>query len=172
MSAKWNDLLLKYWPNAYWCKTNDDVIVVLGELGNKFGPYMPKNEELCEVVRYMAGPECDLGSRAPSLRQLIMFICKYRKPGGGSTGKTELTSCQNCLHGWMSPWTNLHPGHRWQVPCNCESGNYIVEKFIPYRDYSDEQLMRLATIRADAQYAVQNNQRMDWARYQSKDGER
>ena len=142
----WTQLLVMNWPGCSWLRTARDVEGAAGEIRLVINRNPPSNEELCAVIRWMAGPEGNQ-ERPPSLRQLIRAVFIRRK-AEGSTDVVKRQGCGLCRKGWheVSPNPNK-PFYTSMVPCRCDLGNWTFDMVRDYRDLGADQVRRLDALR-------------------------
>jgi len=78
MKMSWSELIPMYWDKCYWLRSDDEVFVAAEEIKNRFPNNPPDNEELVQVIRWMASAE-GKQTKCPTLRELIRAICICRK---------------------------------------------------------------------------------------------
>lgn len=171
--ARWNSLVNMYWAKAYWCGNDERTGEAEAEL-LKAMQNPPSNDELCEVVRWMAGPEGDQKT-APTLKQLIRSVYLYRRPEGSGTASACGVGCDMCkqgdtdpTYGWLYPHTDMWPGHTVGVPCNCSAGEWVAKHCAPYTEYAGGKWEMLSNMRADAEFAVRTGSVFEYKKYYEK----
>ena len=136
-NPEWPRLLLANWPRCQWARDPDlasaELIRALyrGTAAATPAESDRRNAELCDAIRWMAGPE-GRQEKDPSLRELIraVFITRkeQRESGRGPGG----ADCALCHDGWATLWPDWREG--WTagdyqaapdigVPCLCAKGH-------------------------------------------------
>jgi hypothetical protein len=77
-NPEWSGLLTMYWHDVWWAKTAKGIRDAAGEIRHNYSSNPPDNEEMCDVLRWMAGPECKQ-NKGPTLKQLMIGIAMWRK---------------------------------------------------------------------------------------------
>ena len=75
---EWPKLMAMNWGTIPWLRTDEDVSAAAGEIRMTLERNPPTNDELCSVIRWMAGDDFDQG-RPPTLRELVRAVCVKRK---------------------------------------------------------------------------------------------
>lgn len=150
----WPDLLVMNWPAAKWVSDTD---AAGDELRQFFGRNEPSNDEVCRVIRWMAGPE-GKQERAPTLRELIRAICIRRKADRQSDAPPEEQNGECGLCGWsgmLGVWPTLPPSVKhldtipaqcFAVPCWCAKGHKALHSS---RDYGHSHITERRTLARD-----------------------
>ncbi len=139
--STWVSLLTKYW-RCTWLKTQQDIDEAGAELREAFRNKPADNAELCEVIRWMAGPEYNQRG-CPTLRELIRGVWIYRN--GGTDQATEIDrypSCGYCKDGIITWRAGFSPDmeartimglYSCSVPCGCKSGERAMHDKAPWK---------------------------------------
>ncbi len=173
MSTPWTVLVGQYWHTA-WLRNETDAEVAANEVRSFFGERnQPSNDELCNVIRWMAGP-ANRQEKPPTLRELIRAVCIRRKEARVADDRPG-RHCSLCNgSGWTDEWPGLHPpyqsaedfsyGYSHAVPCGCNTGRAVAEKFFPGGWMAAEPLAR----RAQEQRVARDRLITEW--FASADG--
>lgn len=135
---EWPKLLRMHWPSVTWLHYASDVDDAVGEIRRVMGAHVADNDELCEAIRWMAGPE-GRQEKAPSLRELIraVYILRKRYRVSLGTDKYASESCAACHRGWaMVRPDPANPDYQAAIPCRCSLGNAKMERCSDYQDMS------------------------------------
>jgi hypothetical protein len=131
---QWAKLLKMNWPAISWIHDQNDVDEAASEILKVIHRNPPDNAELCEAIRWLAGPE-NKQAKAPSLRELIraVFICRKERSNAIRQAYPEAQNncglCWTC--GLVEYWPDLQPpytldqmeyGRMVTVPCRCARG--------------------------------------------------
>ena len=138
MDAEWTGLMGKYWSCA-WLRSAEDVREASAEIERTFGRKAPANEELCETIRWLAGPE-NKHEKCPTLRELIRAIWIRRKADRKDSGQAETVFlCLLCRNtGWAVASSSRYPNGA-SMPCLCRMGQDIGQKLYPPQEYESMQ---------------------------------
>jgi hypothetical protein len=118
MQTPWTSLINKYWTCS-WLKSEQDAHDVVQELRTVFDRYTPDNEELCDAIRWLAGPD-NKQAKCPTLRELIRAICILRKDRrenaqGQQQGQDVMSDVKAAM---LRATTWLQ---RWDIMCDAKS---------------------------------------------------
>ena len=142
----WAELFNKYFPRNGWLASEDDVRIAGEEIDLFFTTKRPDNEELCDAVRYLAGPKAKKKYGAISLKDLMIAVCIIRKKNRVIDDKDEKNQCEICFSGWIdyypeykANWTldDFSRNYCVNFPCRCDAGRTLVDKCKPYADWDD-----------------------------------
>jgi hypothetical protein len=116
---EWARVLKMHWPRTEWINDGDFQLAVR-QLNRAIDRNPPSEDELLQVVGWMAGPDSQQ-KYAPSLRELIINVFVYRKhrDGGGDTtmagnsGFVEhVKRSMQQAQGWRDRWNIMcQPSH-------------------------------------------------------------
>jgi hypothetical protein len=132
---EWPKLLSMNWPSVSWLRTDQDIDAAAEEIRVTMNRNAPSNDELCAVIRWMAGPECRQ-EKAPSLRELIRAVYIRRKQNRTQQAP-DRAPCAMCRAGWA--WYRNEYGAETAIPCMCSEGSRLTETLKEYKDMAPEQ---------------------------------
>jgi hypothetical protein len=132
-----------HYPSVAWLRTPLDVSEAADEIRAASSRNPPSNDELCRVIRWMAGPE-GRQEKAPSLRELVraMFILRKRARED-EQGPSE--DCGLCAAGWLyvtKPGPEPIRG-KTGVPCLCAAGDRLLKVCKEYQKLQPADSKRL-----------------------------
>ena len=133
----WPKLLLMDWPNTPWLQNESDIELAGEEIRTRMGRSEPSNDEVCSVIRWMAGPE-GKQNKPPSLRELIRAVYIRRKQDREADGP-PVASCAMCLDGWALTPGNAYKGHTYAIPCLCQAGRRLTNTVKEYKGMTEGQ---------------------------------
>ena len=117
---EWPKLMAMNWGTIPWLRTDEDVSAAAGEMRMTLERNPPTNDELCCVIRWMAGDDFDQ-CRPPTLRELVRAVCaKRRKIEAERLGyrdKEDSTTEEEWHDRICAAET---PAERWDVICSAD----------------------------------------------------
>jgi hypothetical protein len=131
----WPKLLAMHWHGVAWLRSPEDVAEAAGEMRREMrNP--PDNDELCEAIRWLAGPE-GRQEKAPSLRELIraVYICRKSAREDDSRPAEDCGLCR--ATGWMTVYRGWGAAMTFadklraiptSWPCACRAGDDAVRQ--------------------------------------------
>jgi hypothetical protein len=115
---EWIRLTAAYWTFPI-AKNDCELSMIERELDKYFDRYRPSNEELCDAIRWLAGPD-NKQAKCPTLRELIRAICILRKDRrenaqGQQQGQDVMSDVKAAM---LRATTWLQ---RWDIMCDAKS---------------------------------------------------
>ena len=140
---EWPRLMMMNWPSVTWLRTPQDVTDAGEQITMAASRNPPSNDELCRVIRWMAGPE-GRQEKAPSLRELVraMFILRKRAREDDEGPRED---CGLCTAGWLyvtKPGPEPIRG-KTGVPCMCAAGQRLLTVCTEYQKLQPADSKRL-----------------------------
>jgi hypothetical protein len=138
---EWIRLVLLNWPRASWALY--DYELAADEIRTVMGRNAATNEELCDTIRWMAGPEGKQNS-APSLRELIRAVYMRRQAARGEGPDSgPAMACALCTGGWGTEWpagSEVGFGSGIAIPCMCSAGARLMQVVKRYSRLTGDEL--------------------------------
>lgn len=175
IEVSWQALLCQYWT-CHWMKGKEDVEIATAELRNRFQRNAPSNMELCDALRYMAGPEGQ--TKCPTLRDIVRTIYTLRKGTQAQESADTIPPCYMCRSlGWMEVYpeadehidlATAHTEYVQAVPCCCTRGERALANAKQYDQITSEGRAKIERLQklARAQQVRLESQMDEWIREQ------
>jgi len=134
---EWARVMKQLWPDCRWLATAVDADAAVDTIRARFGQRSPDNEELVDVLRWMASSPEWKQDKAPSLRQLIMavFMCRKDRRYQGDAEQAAQSDCRICVSGWMP--AEGPDGNPLMMPCLCHAGERVLGTVREYKSCGD-----------------------------------
>ena len=158
--TSWAQLFIRYWKRTETSliSKEGDKDIIESEIEQQIHP-KPTNSELCDVIRWMAGPDCNQ-KFAPTMQEFIKAIRTHRKIQRINDA-APAEDCTYCYQGKIPYYPDYRPGwtaldfstaYSCSIPCLCSSGHKAMLDQRPWRDLN---LNAQETLRRQARTAMQ-----------------
>ncbi len=116
---EWPKLMGMNWGTVPWLRTQGDIEAAAGEIRSTINRHPPDNDELCEVIRWLAGPENEQ-EKAPTLRELIRAIFVTRKIRRSGARVNAAEDRARDLDERKDRMRTATPEDRWDIACEAD----------------------------------------------------
>ena len=166
--TSWAQLFIRYWKRtetSLISKAGDKEIVE-GEIERRINP-KPPNSELCDVLRWLSGPECSQ-KYAPTLQELIIAIHTWRKRERLNDAPPA-EECTYCYCGKIPHYPDYHPAwtlddfaiaYSCTIPCLCSAGRRAMLEQLPWKNIHPEKQITLTETAREAMQALDARSRL------------